>query len=221
MTAGWGPLTVTAELLSAPILDRPVYLDGLLLAGLGELLGSGRADGWEDPERICSFDLPLDRVTTPYGWWWAASGVIPHGCQQVGHLNRVPLVEEAGRWTRQKSINQASGPDKRLRRPYYYRPEMLSLTWTCVGHPSGIAELLARVPAVGQVRGHGHGWIGRWRVERGGPALEAYGRDIRLRHLPAEMPFDRSVGAVTRRQLPLRPPYHRRAQAVPCWQVQQ
>lgn len=211
------PLTVTAELLSAPIADRPLYLDALLWAAVAERAGRSAPAGWAElPDER---DLPLARVETPHGWWWAASAVVPSGPEAVGHLNRVPLVEEAGRWTPARSLNQGAGPDKRIRRPYYSRPGMRVLSWTCVGDPAAVGSLLALVPAVGSLRGHGHGWVRRWEVARGGPELAAYATDVRLRHLPAELQV-RLDGAVARRQLPLRPPYHRRREAVPVWQVQ-
>jgi hypothetical protein len=213
------PLTVTAILDTAPVVDRPLYLDALLLAAIGERMGADRPDGWAAEADVIAASLPLARVESPYGWWWAASAVTPRGPEAPGHLNRVPLVEEAGRWTAQRSLNQAAGPDKRLRKPYYSRPAMLSLTWTCVGEPREVAELLTRIAGVGALRGHGHGWVRGWTVEPGGPPLAAYASDVTLRHLPAELRV-RLDGDVARRQIPLRPPYHRRRDAVPCWQVQ-
>lgn len=192
-------------------------VDALLWAGVAERASAGCDSGWADvPDDRA---LPLARVETAYGWWWAASAVTPAGPEQGSHLNRVPLVEEMSRWTTARTITHGSGPDKRIRRPYYYRPGMLALTWACVGDAVEVAELLAHIGAVGSVRGHGHGWVRAWRVEQGGPALDAYATDLRLRHLPAELRVAMPE-RVVRRQIPLRPPYHRRREAVPCWQVQ-
>lgn len=213
------PLTVRAHLDTPPVLDRPLYLDALLQAGLGEAMGRGREDGWEDPEVVQGAPLPLARVETPHGWWWAASHVLPAGPEQQGHLNRVPLVEEYARWTDARSVSHGSGPDKRLRVPFYYRPGMLLLEWTCVGDLRQVARVLAHVPGVGRLRGHGHGWVRRWEVVPGGPSLEDYGHDLALRHLPAEMRVT-LPRAVMRRHMPLRPPYYQRRDAVPCWQLQ-
>lgn len=213
------PLTVTAHLSTPPVVDRPLYLDALLYAGVGETMGAEREDGWAAEEDVLDQLLPLARVETAYGWWWAASAVVPLGPERGGHLNRVPLVEEAGRWTTARTLNQAAGPDKRLRRPYYYRPGMTVLTWTCVGDPGAVAALLERVSGVGALRGHGHGWVRRWTVSVGGPPVGAYASDLALRHLPVEV---RPVGLpsqVVRRQVPLRPPYHRRRDAVTCLQI--
>lgn len=210
------PLTVTAHLASPPVVDRPVYLDGVLLAGLGAMVGD------VDDAAVVAFaesgGLPLARVDTPHGWWWAASAVQPWGREERDHLNRVPLVEEAGRWTTARSVTQGSGPDKRLRVPHYSRPAMLRLAWACVGDPEAVGRLLARVPSVGRLTTHGHGWVTRWVVERGGPPLDAYASSVALRHLPVEVAAD-LPDTVSRRLLPLRPPYHARRNAVPCWQA--
>lgn len=218
MSAHHVPFTVVAELSTPPIVDRSLLLDGMLLGALGERMGAQRVDGWAAAEDVYALPLPLARVESPHGWWWAASAAQPYGPEQQSHLNRVPLIEEYERWTTARSVTHGSGPDKRLRVPFYYRAGMFRLTWTGVGARSEVESLLALVPAVGRMRGHGHGWVRRWTVTEGGPPLEAYGRDVGLRHLPAETRLPSCVGGVTRRQIPLRPPYHRRADGVPCWQ---
>lgn len=213
------PLTVTAHLMSPPIVTGPLYLDGMLLAAIGARMGAAHPSGWADEALVLAEPLPLARVETAHGWWWAASAVVPFGPEARGDLNRVPLVEEAGRWMAARTVNQQSGPDKRLRMPYYYRPGMLRLTWTCVGDPAEVKTLLGRVSGVGRVTGHGHGWVARWTVELGGPALAEYARDLRLRHLPATTPPPPAGLAWRQHQIPLRPPYHARRNAVRCRQV--
>lgn len=213
------PLTVTAYLATPPVLDRPVCLDGVLLGATGAAM-SAAAGEWLDDATVIAHGLPLARVETVAGWWWAASALLPWGPEQRGDLNRVPLVDEAARWTTARTITQGSGPDKRLRVPYYTRPAMLSLTWTCVGDADAVGRLLLRARGIGRHVKHGHGWVTRWSVERGGPAVEEYGRSLELRHLPVALepalPVGRDVG---RRRVPLRAPYHALAAAVPCWQV--
>lgn len=215
------PLTVTATLATPPIADRPIFFDGLLLAGLGEEMGVAQDTWVAAAEVVAAFEAAdvLARVETSAGWWWAASAALPRGPESIGHLNRVPLVEEAGRWTQQRSLNQAAGPDKRLRVPYFARPGWLSITWTCVGDARRVALLLERISGVGRIRGHGHGWVTRWDVVRGGPPLAAYRTDLRLRHLPVALEPTLPPGRVMRRSIPLRPPYYARAEAVPVWQV--
>jgi len=213
------PFTVTAHLLTPPIVDRPILLDGVLLSAVGQRMGAAHPSGWVDDAEVLAVPLPLARVETAHGWWWAASAALPFGPESRGDLNRVPLLEEAGRWTATRTLNQQAGPDKRLRIPYYTRPAMLRLTWTCVGDSAEVGALLRWVPGLGRLTGHGHGWVTRWTVERGGPELAAYGRDLRLRHLPATCPPPPAGLAWAQRQIPLRPPYHARRNAVPCRQV--
>lgn len=211
------PLTVTARLMTPPACDRALFLDALLYAAVGETLGREAPGGWADvPEDPA---LPLARVETPAGWWWAASAVTPWGPEAQAHTNRVPALEAYDRWTSARSVNVAAGPDKRLRVPHYYRPAMTTLRWTCVGDYAGVRALLPLVLGVGRLRGHGYGWVAEWRVERGGPSADAYATDLGLRHIPAALDV-RLPARASRRQIPLRPPYHDRARSVPCWQVQ-
>lgn len=211
------PLTITAHLLTPPVCDRPLLLDSILYSGLGSLRGMEHPSGRADADAVFAEPLPLARVETPWGWWWAASQVTPWGREQVLHLNRAPDYEANARWTNARSLNHAAGPDKRLRVPHYYRPEMMTLTWTVVGDATEVARLIAEVWGVGRLVGHGHGSVGRWEIRREGPELAAY-QDARVRHVPVAL--DRpDVPAITTRSIPLRPPYYRRREGVPCWQV--
>jgi hypothetical protein len=214
------PLTITAHLSTPPVTDgRPILFDGILLGAVGEEMGRSSPAGWADAADVYAAPLPLARVETPHGWWYAASQFDPHGPEATSHLNRAPLTEGYSRWTSARSYNQAAGPDKRLRSVYYYRPGMLCASWTCVGDREQIAHLLHHITGIGRMIGHGHGWVRRWTVEQSGPPLSAYGSDLALRHLPVDAVQDLPP-TVSARHLPLRPPYHRRSNGVRCWQVQ-
>lgn len=212
------PLTITARLASPPVVTGPLLLDGILVAGMGSLLGSREPSGWAGAEEVYAAPLPLARVEAPSGWWYAASQATPHGPERMSYMHRRPPGMMALRWTSRASLNHASGPDKALRIPQYRRSAMLRIRWTCVGDRDGVARLLERVPSVGKYTAHGHGWVLRWEVDTGGPPLEAYGRELDLRHLPVDQVVP-GAGRVTRRLIPLTPPYHQRARAVPCWQI--
>lgn len=207
-------LTVTAELASAPVVTTPLRFDGLLWAAWHARLSVQTGQDWPDP--VPDAPLPLARVETPHGWWWAASAVAPTGPESMHHAHRRPAIGELLDWSAARSVNIAAGPDKALRIPHYRRIAMLSLTWTCVGDRAGVADLLGYVPGVGGQRTQGHGWVRRWTVGPAGPGLDAYRTDVRLRPLPVEA-VDTLPDRVSRRMVPLRPPYYDRAAAVPCW----
>lgn len=216
-----GPFTATAELATAPVVTGPLMLDGLLVFGIGAEMGASHPSGVVEPEQVFAQDLPLARVEGPDGlWWWAASQVTPWGREEQGHLHRRTMFDAAARWTSAKAINQAAGPDKMTRVPFYRRTEMMRLTWTGYGDVARVAALLQRLQSVGKLRTQGHGLVRSWSVSDGGPPLEAYGTDVRLRHLPATAV--RSVPAramLSQRLMPLRAPYYERNAIVPCVQV--
>lgn len=215
------PITITADLASAPVITGPLLLDGMLLHAIGAEVGEQSPGGWaalEDVLAQAEESMPLARVKSPYGWWWAASQVTPMGPESRSHRHRRPMFDAALRRGVAGSISHKSGPDKAMRVPQYSRPAMRSLQWTAVGDPGAIGRLLCRVSGVGQATAHGHGWVMGWRVERGGPRVDEYARDVRLRHLPMDA-VERVPPRVTRRRLPLLPPYWRRSESVDVWQV--
>lgn len=212
------PLRVRAELTSAPVMRNPIYLDALLLYGLGMCMGAARADGIEDPARVLSVPLPLAKVEDDRGWWYAASMVLPHGREQIGYVNRRPATEMLVQYSRAGRIDIGSGPDKALHIPYYRRFEVMSLEWTCIGDPDRIAPLLLQVHRLGALS-KAHGWVKRWSVDEdpSAPTLDAYRTDARLRHLPLPCPKT-GDGPFRVQIMALTPPYHDRARAVPCLQ---
>lgn len=215
------PLVVVAELASPPVVTGPLLLDALLFAAIGAREGL-RMDGWAaigDVVDAAERTMPLARVETDgHGWWWAASQATPTGPEVVSHCHRRPMFDAAMEWGIAGSIGHKTWPDKALRKPQYRRLMMTRLRWTCVGNARGVGELLALVPGIGPYTTHGHGWVTRWHVEQGGPPLEDYAHDLSLRHLPLEMVAD-LPDRVTRRRVPLTPPYWHRHRAVDVWQV--
>lgn len=215
------PLRICADLEAPPVMRNPIYLDALLLYGMGASMGAARADGIEDPALVLSKSLPLLQV---FGerqgqWWYAASMALPYGQEQAGYINRRPALELLTQYTTVSRVDIGSGVDKALHIPYYRRYQVMGLTWTCWGDPDRIAPLLMHVHRIGGLS-KAHGWIKRWRIDEDvtGPGMEDYGKDVTLRHLPLPMPRPENVP--TRVQvMPLTPPYYERVRAVPCLQA--
>lgn len=215
------PLTITATLRSPPVLAGPVLLDGLLYAATATELGAVAPGGWASREDVDAVDLPLARVETGGEWWYAASQAALHGPEERTHLHRRVSYEMLEQWTSDRVVTISAGPDKLLRRPVFSRTEMRALTFTCVGDPIRIGQLLERVPGIGRLTTHGHGWVDRWRIAEGGPPLAAYARDLSLRHVPVSMVSSVPRVALSRRRLPLRPPYWERSRGVDVLQLRE
>jgi CRISPR type IV-associated protein Csf3 len=213
------PLTITAHLGAPVVPGGALYFDGLLLYAVGCRIAAGSALGLLEEAEVLAAPLPLARVETPHGWWWAASAAPPAGREQVANAHRRPMVAAAELWTSASSIGIASGPDKALRVPLYYRPEWPRVTWTCVGDPVEVTDLLRWVSGLGRRTAHGWGWVTRWDVVKGGPPLEDYASRVDLRHVPCAAVEGLPAGRVLSRDLPLRPPYWSRDGRVRCWQV--
>lgn len=212
------PITITAHLHTPPVIREPVLFDGVLLGGLGASMGAGDPSGWVDPEIVCSHGLPLARVETTAGWWYAASQATPYGPEQTHHTHRRMPAEHYQRWTGERSTTFSAGPDKGLRVRLFTRPSMLAIRWTCVGDPAVIRRLLTFVGGIGNRTTHGWGQVARWEVAEGGPGLDAYRQDVALRHLPADLellvPGDAMIAPKR-----LVPPYWRRDNTRFCWYV--
>lgn len=219
------PLTIVADLASPVVTNHPILFDGILHYGAGAAIGAqspgGLCEQPPPPEIRALWRLPLARCHHHELWWFAASQATPWGPEQRGHLHRRPATDELIRWTTTRTINIGAGPDKALRIPYYRWIAMHRLWWTCVGDIDAIAHLLSWVHGIGNDSTHGHGWVLRWEVMRGGPPFAAYLDDVRLRHLPAVVAEGdlRWRGRATRKHLPLTPPYHERGRAVPVVQM--
>lgn len=212
------PLLIIAELSSPCVTSSPLLFDGLLMFGVGRMMGL-KADGWVDPAEVYSQPLPLDRVETEHGWWYAASQATPVGVEERTYSHRRASPSQLADWTCSKSVNRASGPDKNLRTPVYYYWAWRTVVWTAIGDSVEVAALLAHIPSVGARTTQGWGRVISWDVRTvEGPPLESYATDISLRHIPVAA-VTPGRARVSRRNIPLTPPYHDRDRAEPCWQT--
>lgn len=211
------PLTIRAHLRNPPLLSAgPVYLDALLLAGLGYCLGGMRGE-WIDPSEVASYPLPLAKVETDAGWWYAASCARQTGPVRGHHFHRRPPTDVLLQLSSAKSVEIGTGPDKAFRLRAFRSIAVREMTWTCIGDARRIAPLLLRVVGVGAQSRH-HGNVVRWEIEEGGPPFAAYSGDLRLRHLPTRWAAPEEGSRLV--SLPLRPPYYRTGvDAVDCWQI--
>lgn len=238
--------TATAYLRQPATCKHPPMLDALLYVGLHRRLSGLDPVRWPGPAplpEIFQLDLPLAKVESPHGWWWAASQATPRGPEAVRHEHRRPPIEGYARHQRPDrrgrvaKVSRKVGPDKALRVPVHTRSGWWTPTWTGVidaerasdvgclleidGSPLDIVQALLRlVPSIGARTNGGHGAISYWEVVPGGPALASYSADLSVRHLPvSSAAFDAlaTVGHVVRRQIPLRPPYYSR-DVVDCLQ---
>lgn len=212
------PLTVRAHLTSPMIATHPLMLDGILYFGIGRIKGREAGGAWVSPSEVYETPLPLEAITAVDGWWWAASQAIPLGGERGAYMHRRTEPSILATWTTAKSLNRSTGPDKSLRTPIYYRWRGRFVEWTCVGDPLMIGVLLAQISSLGAKVTHGWGGVERWEVLYKGPELKEYRSDLNLRHLPVSSlkPHD---SRATRMNLPLRPPYHNRRDAVAVYQV--
>ena len=214
------PLQVTAVLAQPAVLKVPPVLDGLLLAGVAQLACRDLPGGIMPLEEADVLPLPLARVETPVGWWWAASQATLWGREAVSWAHRRHAGNLAELLDGVKTIDTGAGPDKSLRVPLYARVEMMQVTWTCIGDPDAVAAALSYIDGIGARRTHGWGWVRQWMVDDDPKQLqlEDYATRPDLRHIPIGALDTLPKGRVRLSQVPLRPPYHHIGAAVPCWQ---
>jgi CRISPR type IV-associated protein Csf3 len=212
------PLTVHADMLTPPVSQTPILLDGLLYFALGAQWAE--AGQGVDPVALADAPLPLARVDGRGGQWWhACSQQALYGSMARRHYHRRAALELARELGDFGSINVAAGADKALRVPIYYRPGMLVLRWTAIGNPGPLGALLARVSQIGKYSAWGFGMVARWTVETDteAPGIDRYATDVTLRHLPVGAAA--AVRGAIVKASPLRPPYWDRARATQCIQV--
>lgn len=243
------PLVVTAHLRSAARCAHPLLLDGILFGALGARMGLDAPGGWADPADVVAAveagKLPLDRVTTPAGWWYAASSAAPAGPEETIYVHRrfSQLIWEG--YSAGGSVNVSTGPDKNLRTMKQIRPYWRAIRWYCYGNPEEIRDLLWRIGGVGDDVGHGAGAVDLWTLSTGHwcsphgergcgeptgeavPPVQDFEGDLLLRHMPVAqlrtVPLLPGL-SIRRHRLPLRPPYHLghdrdAGRLVDCWQV--
>lgn len=205
---GWGPIRVTAELVSGIAHAAPwgPGLDGLLAsevwgaqkaaaAASGQLLQ--RAMDVDDPVDL---DLPLARCTPTEGpWHWAATCAWPG----PGH------VTEVHPWTARLDTRDLEAVASRLPavsvRQGRYRARRMPLlvtitdrvTWQAVGDAEAVAALVEPVRWIGKKRRSGEGEVLAWHVEPA-PDLEV----LAAAHLHPDATLGRPVPAGCWDQLP-------------------
>lgn len=215
------PLTVTLSLTSPPAFAEgtPLRLDGLLMGALGHVLGRAHSSGWVGSDEVEAHPLPLARVELPDGrWWWAASALTLLGPEEPRYRHKRPALDMLETYSDARTVCVAAGPDKAMRLPYYVRPEMGTLAFTCIGDIDEVSELVRAIVSVGKHVDGGHGWVdpARSTVVPGGPDLDAY-RTGELRPVPMDVWTPPLRARFVVRDQPLRPPYWRKTETEPVW----
>lgn len=214
--AGMTPLRVVAHLGDAVAsFDEALPLDALLAHGqyvllpVAERAAMPKVDFEPEP---ADFDLPLARWRVEgddgrLAWGWVcthAMGIWHRGMVEVRRRYPYgPLLEmtDAGK------VTPGAGPEKAIDKPV---PTLLAreMTWYCVGRKDLVRRLIRVIPAIGKLRGHGHGTVLRWEVGRA-PGVTA-DWILERRRLPAAV----REGAAQKRAI--RPPYWHRGQHTDC-----
>lgn len=176
------PLRITAT-LAEPVIyyGDGMHLDGpLSYAAYMSMDASARASlppmgsDW-----AIDMDLPLLRwrCSAPEGvdhrlldadgllWGWCASAAHADWmAESKVYIRRRTAAGKMQRYTGDGSVNVASGRYKPMNKPY---PTAVTreIVWYATGDAVAVGALLAHVPGVGKVVGHGHGRVLSWTVE--------------------------------------------------------
>lgn len=173
------PLRIRARLASGIAQAAPwgIALDGLLASELwAETKAERRAAGHPAPGLLDvaepeDLELPLARCTAPNGLWhWAATCAYPEG-------RPTHLPPEVRHWTGRldhRSAEQLTtslpavvsgrqGRYRARRMPLLVTP-CTAVTWTAVGHPGRLEEILTGITAIGKKRSHGEGHVLAWEI---------------------------------------------------------
>lgn len=167
------PLRVTARLATGIAHTYPwgIGLDGLLAAQLWAHQKPSAQAPALDADYPPDLDLPLTRCTLPTeptAWHWAATCGYPDPIPDrpdyhtwIGTLDH-RTAEQLTTWL-PKVISTRQGRYRPRRMPL---PVTLckTVTWTAVGDPTIITELLDGVDAIGKKRAHGEGHVLEWIV---------------------------------------------------------
>lgn len=168
------PLRVVAHLATGLAHTYPwtIGLDGLLAAELWASVKQTQPGPALDADYPPDLDLPLARCVPtdqPDAWHWAAT---------CGYPDPVPDRPDIHTWTGNLDHRAAEHLTARLpkvvsSRQGRYRPRRMPLpvtlcktiTWTAVGDPRRVSDLVERITAIGKKRAHGEGQVLRWQVE--------------------------------------------------------
>ena len=181
-TSNFRPLLVRAHLATgiAQASSWGIALDSLLAAELwSRRTLEIRAAGGEPPNLHDTavpedIDLPLARCTaageTDGRWHWAATTAFPEGRPadlppdvhmwngRVDHRAVEHLTPELP-----SVVSDRQGRYRARRMPLLVTI-CSAVTWSCIGDPEAIAELLTDLPAIGKKRSHGEGHVLRWEI---------------------------------------------------------
>lgn len=172
------PIKVTAHLESGIAHATPwgISLDGILASELhharkAQLLEHGHEHTpLVEQEEPVDLPLPLARCERGRDWHWAATCSWPVDghehlpdvqpwISRVDHRALTDVVDES----LQKVID-----DQRGRYRSHLMPLLVTtttaVTWTCVGDPGAVEQLLQPVRAIGKKRAHGQGHVLAWDV---------------------------------------------------------
>lgn len=165
------PLRITARLATGVAHTYPwgISLDGLLASQLWAREKPAAAAPALDADYPPDLDLPLARCTMPTdptAWHWAAT---------CGYPDPVPDRPDIHTWIGtldHRAAEQLTGwlPKVISTRQGRYRPRRMPLpvtlcktvTFTAVGDPDAILNLLDGIDAIGKKRAHGEGEVLEW-----------------------------------------------------------
>lgn len=212
-------LRVVAE-LAEPVVyyGDGMHLDGpLQYAAFRELpaLTRHRMPMMDEAEWVQDFDIPVARhrvLPGRLGWTWCCSAV--HADWKIHttvQTRKRPAMRQMVRYTKDKSINVASGAVKawNLKYPARWAP---ALVWYVLGEERRLVYLLeTHVTHLGKKSRHGNGRVLRWRVEPFEQDWSVRRGALLTRRLPAT--DDDKTGLV---RAGVRAPYHHHSRQALC-----
>jgi CRISPR type IV-associated protein Csf3 len=175
------PVMVTAHLAHGYATAHPwgLALDGILAAEIWHTMvaDSEATDSAEELPRPGTtpnppdLPLPLARCTPaaqPDLWHWAATCSQPVGAHrtEIHHRGRYldhRAIEQLTRTVLPASLPSRSGPYRGRWMPLIVTV-CSAVTWSAVGDPDQIRQLLTPIAAIGKKRSHGEGTVTRWDV---------------------------------------------------------
>lgn len=207
-------LLVVAHLGDAIVsFDDALPLDAMVSHGYWVLMAPDERDAlpkidFEPMPR--DFVLPLARWSVGDGeldWGWVCTHAMGEWQRGVTEVRRRYPYGPLREMTDIGRVTPGAGPDKAIDKSV---PVVLarSLRWYCIGHRSLVRRYLRVIPALGKVRGHGHGTVLRWEVVQAPDDVTAEWI-MERRRLPA-----RARGGSVR-EMAIRPPYWHRGRYTP------
>lgn len=171
------PFTVTAHLTHGYSTAHPwgIALDGLLASQLWQAQVAdwgAELDYPSDTDDPPDLPLPLSRCTAAFGatglWHWAATCSQPVGEHRTEIRHRAHhldhrAMEDLCADPLPAALPARQGPFRSRHMPLIVTV-CRAVTWSGVGDPDRVAELLEPVTAIGKKRAHGEGSVARWEV---------------------------------------------------------